>query len=426
MNIKAIDSCRICGSKELTPVINLGSQLLASVTVSHENQDRYPSQAVPIEVVRCNPAKNKNACGLVQLRHTFPGDLIYREYWYRSGINQTMRDALKDVIEGAGHFVDLIPGDTVVDIGCNDGTLLNSYTQNFIDRIGFDPVENIRGEKENFRRVVDFFNRRSFEKACPTKKAKVITSIAMFYDLDDPNTFVSDIASILHTDGVWVVQMADLPEMLEQNMFDQIFHEHLEYYHIRPFRYLVERHGLKIVDMEKNTVNGSSYRFYLRKKEGSEPSAEANVRLNTFFNEEKKLKLDEEEPYKKFRENSERIRDKLTTFIRTENKKGKKTFVYGASSKGNVILQYCSLTVHDIPYAADRNSHKAGCWTVGSNIPIISEEEARMKKPDYFLVLPYFFMDEMIKREFQFLKEGGKFIVPMPQVHCLDSSILKK
>lgn len=415
MQIKSRKACRICGSDKLTPVIDLGAQLLASVTVTESNKSKIPTLPVPLDVVRCT-----NACGLVQLQHTYPSELIYREYWYRSGINQTMRDALKDVVESAQRFVKPAAGDVVLDIGCNDGTLLSNYDQR-LTRIGIDPVENIRGENETFLRVTDFFNAAGVLKASGGRKAKIITSIAMFYDLEEPNRFVADIAQALDPEGVWVVQMADLPEMLEGNMFDQIIHEHLEYYHLRPFQYLVEQHGLKIVDVEKNSVNGSSYRFYVRKAEGSDPDRDGRRRIASLVRSETELGLDTEAPYQKFRDNVEKIKKELPDFIRGINAQGKKVFAYGASTKGNVILQYCGLTEKDIPFVADRNPLKWGSKTIGSNITIISEEEARRLKPDYFLVLPYYFLKEMLQREKDYLQQGGAFVIPVPSVRAIRS-----
>lgn len=424
MIAKKRESCRICGSRELSPVINLGDQFLASAIVTETNKDKILRMPVPLDVVRCNSEKEKDACGLVQLLHTYPADLIYREYWYRSGINQTIKGALQDVVTSAQRFVKLSEGDVVVDIGCNDGTLLSNYNEE-LTRIGIDPVENIRGERETFIRVTNFFDAPSVMAASVGKKAKVVTSIAMFYDLEDPNQFVADIAEVLHPDGVWIVQMADLPEMLSRNMFDQIIHEHLEYYHFRPFRYLVERHGLKVVDVEKNRVNGSSYRFYVRKAVGSDPDLAGKQRIDDLIRSEAALKLETEFPFEQFRNNVQNVKRELVSFVRDQNRLGKKIFGYGASTKGNVILQFCGLTHNEIHYVADRNPMKFGGWTIGSGIPIISEEQARKMNPDYFLVLPYYFLDEMLGREKTYLEEGGKFIIPTPALRIIDSSIFR-
>jgi hypothetical protein len=417
MHVKVRQTCRLCGSKSLSPILNLGPQMLASAFASKENQDFLPLRKVPLELVRCNPELDENACGLVQLKHTFPSDIMYTDYWYASGVNQTMRDALADITTKAKEFVTIEKGDVAVDIGCNDGTLLNSYKNPALDLIGFDPAKNFVGVAgEGFSRINDYFNKVSYLAARGTKKAKIVTSIAMFYDLEDPISFTQDIADILDENGVWILQMADLPNMLRNNMFDNICHEHLTYYHLAPMEFLLTRCGMKLVDVEMNFVNGSSYRFYIRKMAGPAPTVEALKRIAKVRFEEFNLALDTDAPYKKFKDNIERNRNDLLFFINQEREKGKQVFVYGASTKGNVLLQYCDLNAENMPYAAERNPRKWGTKTLGSDIPIISEEDARAMKPDYFLVLPYHFLDEMLVRETEFINRGGKFIVPVPSV----------
>lgn len=420
MNVKVRQTCRLCGSRSLTSILDLGPQMLASAFASESNKGLLPTRKVPLELLRCNPELDENACGLVQLKHTFPSDIMYTDYWYASGVNQTMQDALADISNSAQKFVDLEQGDIAVDIGCNDGTLLKSYNNDKLDLVGFDPAKNFVGvEDEGFIRINDYFNKASFEKACGDKKAKIISSIAMFYDLEDPIAFTQDIDDILDDEGIWILQMADLPNMLKQNMFDNICHEHTTYYHMAPMEYILAKCGMKLVDLEMNNVNGSSYRFYIRKLNGPEPTLKAQKRIARARFEEFNMALDTEEPFKKFKDNIERNKNDLLFFINQEREKGKSVFVYGASTKGNVLLQYCGLNSDIIPYAAERNPRKWGTKTLGSDIPIISEEEARAMKPDYFLVLPYHFLDEMLVRETEFIDRGGKFIVPVPVVKVL-------
>tara|TARA_B110000444_G_scaffold246516_1_gene268153 strand:- start:2482 stop:3747 length:1266 start_codon:yes stop_codon:yes gene_type:complete len=420
MNVRVRQTCRLCGSKSLTPVIDLGEQMLASAFVSEENKDCIPFRKVPLELVRCNPEKDENGCGLVQLKHTFPSDIMYTDYWYASGVNQTMRDALSDISSRAKAFVTIEDGDVAIDIGCNDGTLLQSYNEPRLDLVGFDPAKNFLGrENEGFTRISDYFNKDSFYAARKEKKAKIITSIAMFYDLEDPTSFTQDIFDILDDDGIWILQMADLPNMLKDNMFDNICHEHTTYYHLAPMEFLLKRCGMKLVDVEMNDVNGSSYRFYIRKLSGPPAEGDALKRMAKVRFDEFNMALDTDEPYNKFKENIERNKNDLLFFINQEISKGKKIFVYGASTKGNVLLQYCDIDVNLVPFAAERNPRKWGAKTLGSNIPIISEEEARDMDPDYFLVLPYHFLDEMLVREKEFIGRGGKFIVPVPTVNLM-------
>jgi hypothetical protein len=394
--------------------------MLASAFASKDNQDRLPTRKVPLELVRCNPELDENACGLVQLKHTFPNDIMYTDYWYASGVNQTMRDALADITAKAIQHVQIVKGDIAVDIGCNDGTLLKSYKNPSLELVGFDPAKNFLGVvDEGFTRINDYFNKQSYIAAKGQRKAKIVTSIAMFYDLEDPVSFTNDIADILADDGIWVLQMADLPNMLAHNMFDNICHEHTTYYSLAPMEYIFKRCGMKLDDVEMNNVNGSSYRFYIRKAAGPDATVEAVRRIAKVRFDEFNMALDTDEPYKKFKENIERNKSDLLFFINQERVKGKKIFVYGASTKGNVLLQYCGLNEEIIPYAAERNPRKWGTKTLGSNIPIISEEDARAMKPDYFLVLPYHFLDEMMVREKDFIERGGKFIVPVPTVKLM-------
>jgi len=394
--------------------------MLASAFASEDNYDRLPIRKVPLELVRCNPELDENACGLVQLKHTFPNDIMYTDYWYASGVNQTMRDALADITAKAVQHVKIVKGDIAVDIGCNDGTLLKSYKNSSLELVGFDPAKNFLGVvDEGFTRINDYFNKQSYIAAKGHRKAKLITSIAMFYDLEDPVAFTNDISDILSDDGIWVLQMADLPNMLAHNMFDNICHEHTTYYSLAPMEYIFKQCGMKLVDVELNNVNGSSYRFYIRKAVGPDATVEAVKRIAKVRFDEFNMALDTDEPYKKFKANIERNKNDLLFFINQERTKGKKIFVYGASTKGNVLLQYCGLNDEVIPYAAERNPRKWGTRTLGSNIPIISEEDARAMNPDYFLVLPYHFLDEMMVREKEFIERGGKFIVPVPTVKLM-------
>ena len=419
MNVVVRQTCRLCGSRTLTPIVDLGEQLLASTFVSQNKQDRIPTRKVPLQLVRCNPQLDENACGLVQLRHTYPADIMYTEYWYLSGVNQTMRDALAQIALKTSEYVELAAGDIVIDIGCNDGTLLSSYRVPNLDRIGFDPAQNFADAKDEFLRLTTYFNRATYLAVRGPKKAKVITSIAMFYDLEDPNRFTAEVADILDDKGIWILQMADLPNMLRKNMFDNICHEHLCYYHLAPIENLLRRHGLKLVDIEMNYVNGSSYRLYIRKDQGAPPTAAARARIAKIRFDEFNYAMDTDAPYQRFSDNIERNRRDLVAFLEQAKKQGKKTIVYGASTKGNVLLQYCGIDTRLVPFAADRNPMKWGCKTLGSDLPIISEEDARAMEPDYFLVLPYHFLDEMLVRERAFIERGGKFIVPVPTVNLV-------
>ena len=418
-------TCRICGSSPLKRVIDLGEQYIASRFVG-EDVPKDLRRAYPLELVRC---AEKDKCGLVQLRHSIQPSLLYCDYGYRSGINESMRSNLAEIARKAEELVRLKKGDTVLDIGCNDGTLLASYQTRGIDRLGFDPAENVaRSAREiGFEVVIDFFSAQGYRKVRPNVKAKIITSIAMFYDLESPTHFVRDIASILHPEGVWVIELSYLPSMLRKNAFDTICHEHLEYYALSQIEWMLEKEGLKVQRVELNEVNGGSIRLFIGKKESTFAGPDNAREVERMRRDEKSLGLDSDQPYSAFCDNVLKVRDDLRRLLLDLARAGKTVYLYGASTKGNVIIQFFGIDKTWVLKAADRNPDKWGKRTLGTDIPIISEEQARTDKPDYFLVLPWHFFEGFKQRERTFLEGGGKFIVPLPEVkvvgkECLSSS----
>jgi len=408
-------SCRVCKSI-VDPILSLGDQYV-STFLGPEQPD---GPKAPLELVLCGN------CRLLQLRHTVPGKMMYENYWYRSGTNQTMRDALADVTKAAGKLIQLKAGDSVLDIGCNDGTLLGSYAVPGIYKIGFDPAQNLAAFSREVadKVIVGFFEADRFLAEADLRdiRPKVVTSIAMFYDLEDPQKFVSGIRRIMHTDGLWIVQMSYLPLMLKQNDFGNICHEHLEYYSLQSLEYLLDLEGLLIVDAELNDVNGGSIRVFIRNR-AADPNTfgdethrkHAAERVSALRQSEAELKLDTPTPYLEFAQRVQGIKQDVSSFIKKQVEQKKKIYVYGASTKGNTMLQYFGLDCSVIRGAAERNPAKWGKVTVGTRIPIISEAEARAAKPDYFLVLPWHFIDEFKVREHEFLSSSGRFIVPLPQ-----------
>lgn len=412
-------TCRSCGSSSLTPVISLGEQVLAG-NFGFSSDLPPVHRKIPLDLVRCDMERDEQACGLVQLRHTVPGDLMYSSYGYRSGINKTMRGHLGDLAQELEERLTLKEGDVVVDIGANDGTLLTSYKTPGFAGVGFEPsIVQPEALPSHIQYVRDYFSAAPFLARFPEKRAKIITSIAMFYDLEDPNAFVSDVATLLDQDGLWVFEVAYLPQTLAKNSFDTICHEHLEYYSLSSIDSLLKRHGLVVADVSENEINGGTIRVYACHKGGrfAERGQEARARVYSMQRREFDLKLDTSEPYAAFAERVASIGVELPRFLRELKAQGKKVYGYGASTKGNVILQYCGIGPDLVAGIADLNSAKWGQTTPGTDIPIISEEEMRAAKPDYLLVLPWFFLPEFLQREADIISRGGKFIVPIPAVH---------
>lgn len=402
----ATRQCRLCGSKKLTKVLSLGNQYVSDFVTP---TGQHPKS--PLELIHCA------SCGLVQLRHTFPRTNLYRHYWYRSGISKTMRDALEDITTKAYHVARPDQGDIVIDTGCNDGTLLRTYPRSRLRLVGFEPAENLveDARKDTYWIFNDFFKADVFRDKFTNEKAKIITSIAMFYDLEDPNKFVHDVAECLSHKGVWVVQQNYLATMLQKNGFDNIGHEHLEYYSLSTMERLLTRHGLEIFDVETNDVNGGSFRIYVSHK-GRYPMRESVAQLRRT---EDHLRLNNVETYHEFAGNIRKVKFQLKQLVRNEVRNGKTVYVYGASNRGNTILQYSGLDYRLIKKATDANREKWGLRTVGTNIPIISKEEARIDKPDYFLILPHHFLEEIKREERDYIDNGGKFIVPLPAVRVI-------
>ncbi|MDP3735723.1 MAG: class I SAM-dependent methyltransferase [bacterium] len=404
-------SCRVCGAAAFLDVLSLGELFVSNFIDAGLSGTR-----APLELVLC--ARERGGCGLVQLRHSVDQDALYRAYWYRSGTNVSMRSELAAIARRAEEIAVPQRGDIVLDIGANDGTLLRSYRARGVIRAGFEPARNLRVDAEvgGASIISDFFNTRSFFARFPARRAKVVTAIAMFYDLEDPNAFVADLASVLAPDGLAIIQMSYLPLMLSQNAFDNICHEHLEYYALGSLEFLLARHGLEIFDVELNEVNGGSFRTYVRHRGARAPyTTDGHERVAALRIDEVLLALETPAPYLAFASRVERVRAELVSFLAREVAAGKQIYVYGASTKGNTLLQYFDLDTRLIRGAAERNQLKWGLRTVGTDIPIISEVEARSENPDYFLALPWHFMPEFLERERTFLERGGKFIVPLPE-----------
>lgn len=407
--------CRVCGNKNLEEILSLGNQALINF-VDSSSQQIY---GAPLDLVLCN--KNKGGCGLLQLKHTVPGEMLYRQFWYKSGVNQTMKTALSDIVKKVEGIIDLKENEIVVDIGSNDSTLLRSYSKKGIKLVGFEPASNlmIEARKGTTKIFNDFFCYEIFKNEFGNKKAKVITAISMFYDLDNPNQFVEDIVKTLDENGIFIIQMNYLLSMLENNAFDNIVHEHLEYYSLMSLETLLERHNLVVFDVELNELNGGSIRTYIKNQKCK--IFPVREKVQELRNEEMKKGLQNHEPYIDFANRIKIIKEKTLEFIKKDVKNNKKIFIYGASTRGNTLLQFFNLDKGLIQAAADRNPSKWGKFIVGTEIPIISEEKAREQNPDYFLVLPWYFIKEFVQREQQFLKRGGKFIVPLPDFHIIDS-----
>jgi C-methyltransferase C-terminal domain/Putative zinc binding domain/Methyltransferase domain len=406
-----IQGCRVSGSKNLVSVLNLGYQDLTGVFPKSASQQ---VTCGPLELVWCPDS------GLLQLKHSYDASEMYGEnYGYRSGLNQSMVAHLTDKVRYLERLVPLKAGDVVLDIGSNDATTLKAYSTSGIKRIGIDPT----GKKfsqyypADIRLVPDFFSSAAY-RTIESQPARIVSSIAMFYDLDSPVAFAKEIAAVLADDGVWHFEQSYMPSMLRMNSYDTICHEHLEYYSLAVVKKILDAADLKLVDVVMNAINGGSFAVTAAKRSNKSVRINNTV-INWLLEQEDRMGLNTPRPYRDFEERVFRHRDDLTRLIRGLNADGKTVLGYGASTKGNVVLQFCGLTNKDIPAIADVNPDKFGCVTPGTHIPIVSEDDARKMKPDYFLVLPWHFKDGILRREKEYLANGGRMIFPFPEIEIV-------
>lgn len=417
MHLTYRKTCRICNSSALTKVIDLGEQHLQGSFIK-EGKENPALRKISLEVVRCDPTVDEKACGLLQMAVSVPPVVLYSSYWYRSGTNQTMHNHLKGIASAAADLVRKKKA-AVLDIGCNDGTLLNYYPKAFV-KYGVDPSDVAQTISGNIIVVQDIFPSNELNNLLGENRLDIITSIAMFYDLEDPLSFVINIKSTLADDGIWIFEQSYMPVMLEMNSYDTICHEHLEYYSFAVIENLLARANMKVFRVEFNNINGGSIRCYATHTSNFKfKSHENQLTLAQVRQQEFDLELDTDKPYKNFQDRINLHREKLSSLLKGLKREGKKIHVYGASTKGNTILQWCGIDNTTIDYAADRNPDKDGAKTIGTNIPIISEEKSRAMNPDYYLVLPWHFREEFLKREKDMLDKGVGFIFPLPEIEIV-------
>lgn len=411
MSAREIERCRVSGSSHLVSVLNLGNQALTGVFPRTKHE---VVSVAPLELVWCPDN------GLLQLKHSFePAEMYGENYGYRSGLNQSMVDHLSSKVNYIERIVPLKAGDIVLDIGSNDSTLLRAYRTSGLRRIGIDPT----GTKfahfypDDIRLIPEFFSADVYRTGAKGP-ARVVTSIAMFYDLEEPVEFARQVASILAPDGIWHFEQSYMPSMLRQTSYDTICHEHLEYYSLQVVQRILEAADLALVDVGVNSVNGGSFAVTATHRDNKQLKPNQPV-INWMLGQEERMGLSTPRPFREFEERVFKHREDLTRLVRSLRADGKRILGYGASTKGNVVLQFCGFSEADISAIAEVNEDKFGSFTPGTGISIVSETEARAMKPDYLLVLPWHFKEGILRREKEFLERGGKMIFPFPEIEIV-------
>lgn len=416
-------TCRVCGSSDLTHLFSLGTQFVSNFVEEDQIDNGIKC---PITLQLCNN------CTLVQQEYTASSDFMYtRHYWYRSDTTETMRRALADIVDAAMDKVQLQSGDVVLDIGSNVGTLLRAYPKELgLVTVGVEPAINMKeeGSKGISIFINDFWREEEYRYQVGEAdyedmwswKAKIITAIGMFYDLEEPNTFIADIAKVLHPEGVFIAQLMCLKQTLEMRDIGNLAHEHLEFYSIHCLEYLLYKNGLTLGDVEENNVNGGSYRVFVYPIGSKLLTSEGKERVKSAKKIEKDMRLRYPEVYREWFKAVSFNSEKLTTLLQTLRDNDKVVHVYGASTKGNVILQFANIDSSLCEFACDKSKEKWNKYTC-TGIQIGSEELMRRAGVNYLLILPYSFVQEFIERERRWLEDGGKFIVPLPELHIIEA-----
>jgi hypothetical protein len=407
-----MDGCRICGCTNLVEILHLGDQALTGVFPKSKSQE---VPIGPLQLVKC-----ADGCGLVQLNHSFPADQMYGDnYGYRSGLNASMVKHLQGRVSAARSRVQLEKNDIVLDIGSNDSTTLRAYGDEGFRLIGMDP-SGLKFQEyypSYVHLIPDFFNAEAFTKHFGSEKAKIISSIAMFYDLDDPTDFMKQVYECLAPEGIWVFEQSYLPLMVERNAYDTVCHEHVSYYALKQIQWMTDRVGFKILDVELNDINGGSFCVTVAKKD-SKHVADSD-RVQELLAREEAEGYNSWAVYDRFRERVFHHRDALKSLLRQLKASGKDVCGYGASTKGNVVLQFCDVTTKQLRGIAEVNEEKFGAYTPHNYIPIASESEIKAGNPDYMIVLPWHFRDNILKREQSYLASGGNLIFPLPELEIV-------
>lgn len=416
MHLLYRQSCRVCGSRALANSIDLGKQYLQGSFLK-PGTSMPPLRKIPTTLLRCDPTQDERACGLLQMSCSVPTQILYDKYWYRSGTNETMRNHLGGIAREAIEIVGR-DGIAVLDIGCNDGTLLRAYPNSAL-RVGVEPSDAADGLEKEFTIVRDSFPTNKLRDSTGDKLFDVVTSIAMFYDLEDPVGFARSVKRLLSANGIWIFEMSYMPSMLRLNSYDTICHEHLEYYSLAVVENIVSRAGLRLFRVTLNESNGGSIRCYATHEGGDYYCSVDNGCLEQLRRDEFELELDTDTPYLDFQNRIEHHKTELIAALRELRSKGATIHIYGASTKGNTILQWCGIDNSIIDCAADRNPDKFGAITLGTNIPIVSEEQSREMRPNYYLVLPWHFREEFLKRERGSLERGVGMIFPLPKLEII-------
>lgn len=405
-----ISKCRSCAGTKLIESLDLGHQSLTGIFPSKKNQKISSGR---LKLVFCDK------CKLLQLSENFNQNEMYGiNYGYKSSLNPTMVEHLKSKSIKLEIIAKLSSGDVIVDIGSNDGTFLSFFNKKY-KLLGIDPtISKFKNDyKKNIIQIPDFFNKKILDDHLTKKRAKLITTISMFYDLENPLAFAKEIYDCLDKDGIWHFEQSYMPNMIKNVSYDTICHEHLEYYSLKSTKFILDKSNFKIIDIQLNKVNGGSFAVTVAKKNSKK--FDKSKLVDWLEKKEDMYNYNKLSTIKSFTTNVHKHKKLFKDLILNLNDMKKIVFGYGASTKGNVILQYCKINNKHLPYIVDINPYKRNKFTPGTNIKIINDADLRKKKFDYLVVLPWHFRDYIIEKENKYLKKNKKLIFPLPDIEII-------
>ncbi len=410
--------CRICKNKDLVSVVDLGNQCLSGVFPEKDAPD--PSKS-PLELIKCNNSKDNNFCGLLQLKETANLEEMYGStYGYYSSISPSMVSHLKEKSDGLIKFTEPKENEIILDIGCNDGTMLNLFKDSRMKRIGMDPSsEKFKDSfQDDIEVIYDFFSEKPVRQIIGDKECKIITSIAMFYDINDPISFMKEIRSLLAKDGIWALELSYLPLMLKNLTYDQICHEHVTYLGLKEMKWMTDRTDLKIIDVSFNYMNGGSFYLYISRSDSEIPPNKEKIDKIL----ESEECLSEFEYFERFNNRILSHRDEIINILKMIKDANKTVYGYGASTKANIVLNLCQIDENLLPKICDANPEKFNLVTPGTNLPIIPKDKMRSDQPDYLMVFIWHFRKEVLKDEYDYIMNGGVMIFVLPRIHIINKS----
>lgn len=402
-------NCRSCGADGLRPLLSLGRMPLANALLTAE-QLNQPEATYPLDLAFCT------RCALVQITETVPPEQLFKDYVYFSSFSDTMLAHARTLVERLVDQRRLDRSRLVVEVASNDGYLLQYYKAAGVRVLGIEPAANIAKVAEGERGIptlCEFFDEGLAHRLrAEGTRADVVHAHNVFAHVPDPNGFVRGLRLILREDGVAVIEVPYVKDLIDRCEFDTIYHEHLCYFSLTALERLFGRHGMAIADVERVPIHGGSLRLFAV-ADGSAARARA---VEELLAEEAAWGVDDVRFYQNFGARVDALRRDVRALLDDARRAGRRVAAYGASAKGSTLLNYFGLGADVLDFVVDRSTKKQGYFTPGTRLPICAPETLMERRPDYVLLLTWNFAQEVLQQQAEFRRRGGRFIIPIPEL----------